>query len=349
MNNRVRQAAVAGHVCADLRPALTRTEPIDPGALVEVGPLTIRPGGCVANTGGDLSALGAPVRMVANVGDDELGSILTRLLTETRSDCEGIRTLAGSSTSYSLVFEPPGRDRAFWHHVGANACFDGALIDPTGVDLVHLGYPPLLPSLYANGGDSLHALLERVAQSGATTSLDLSTLADGSPAAMADWQSLLARITPLVDVFSPSVDDLVTTLRVPRPSGNAEVRALGRYLVDLGAGMVLLTDGEQGMHLITGSASRLRRAGRCLASHADIWAGQEWFVPADTGDSDPVVVTTGAGDAATAGLLYGILTAASPKRSALLAAGAAAYKVSGKGSLPYGAAGLADPKRGPYR
>lgn len=53
------RAMVAGHICADLRPKLTGGERIIPGAIAEVGPLDIRPGGCVANTGINLAALGA--------------------------------------------------------------------------------------------------------------------------------------------------------------------------------------------------------------------------------------------------------------------------------------------------
>jgi len=61
------RATVAGHICADLRPKLSGNERIVPGAIIEVGPLDIRPGGSVANTGGDLAALGAQVLLVADL------------------------------------------------------------------------------------------------------------------------------------------------------------------------------------------------------------------------------------------------------------------------------------------
>jgi hypothetical protein len=42
-------------------PHLASLPSTTPGSLVDVGPLTMRPGGCVANTGVALAALGTPV------------------------------------------------------------------------------------------------------------------------------------------------------------------------------------------------------------------------------------------------------------------------------------------------
>jgi sugar/nucleoside kinase (ribokinase family) len=324
-------AAVVGHLCADLHPELAGDEQIVPGALVEVGPLTITPGGCVANTGRDLFSLGAPVRLVADVGDDELGSSLIHLLSESGPDCERIRSLSGAATAYSLVFEPPGEDRAFWHHVGANASFDGARVQPEQVDLVHVGYPALLPAMYAAGGKSLQRLLARVRQSGATTSLDLSTVAVGSPADRVDWAELLARTVPLVDVLSPSVDDVVSALHLARPASRGETVELARHVLGLGAAAVLLTDGARGMHLLTARADRFAEAGRCLGERAEAWADREFFLPASPSRR---ATTTGAGDAATAGLLYGVLSGASAGEAVATAAKLAAFKVGGGGQPP---------------
>jgi sugar/nucleoside kinase (ribokinase family) len=330
-NRAMRRALVVGHLCADLRPKLAGGERIIPGEIAEVGSLIIRPGGCVANTGGDLAALGAPVCLCADLGDDELGSGTLKSLKQLGADCEGVRQVAGQTTSYSLVFEPPGADRSFWHHVGANASFDGRRVDPVRADLVHLGYPALLPLMYADGGNRLEELLTRVREAGATASLDLSTIGPGSPAAQVDWSSLLHRTVPLVDVFSPSVDDLVSALGILRPASAVQVRELGLRLLNLGAAVVLLTNGALGMHLFTAGEERLSRAGRCLSELAGSWADGEFYLPA--GASRPMV-TTGAGDAATAGLLYGVLTQSAAEEAVSMAASAAAFKVAGLWRLP---------------
>ena len=327
------RATVAGHICADLRPKLSGDERIIPGAIIEVGPLEIRPGGSVANTGGDLAALGAPVLLVADLGDDELGSTVARALSTVGADCRGIRQVAGLTTSYSLVFESPGTDRSFWHHVGANASFDGTRVQPDAADLVHLGYPALLPLLHADGGSRLRELLARVRQAGTTTSLDLSFVTPGSPAAEVDWRLLLQRTAPLVDVLSPSVDDLVSALKLAKPSSVSEVRELGLLLLGLGSAVVLLTDGERGMHLFTAGQDRLSRAGRCLSERTEAWADRELYLPASAGGP---LATSGAGDAATAGLLFGVLAGSDAEEAATMAARAAALKVAGHRRLsPY--------------
>jgi sugar/nucleoside kinase (ribokinase family) len=322
---------VAGHICADLRPKLTGGERIIPGAIAEVGPLDIRPGGCVANTGINLAALGAPVLLSADLGDDELGASTFNSLKQLGADCKGIRQVAGQTTSYSLVFEPAGADRSFWHHVGANALFDGKRVDLDGVDLVHLGYPALLPLMYADGGARMEAFLKRVREAGATTSLDLSTIGPGSPASQVDWRSVLRRTVPLVDVLSPSVDDLVSALGVARPASVPQARDLGLQALQLGAPVVLLTNGALGMHLLTASRGRLSNAGRCLDALAGAWADRQLYFPASARSP---VNTTGAGDAATAGLLYGILAQSTAEGAAAIAAWAAASKVAGLRRLP---------------
>ena len=74
------RVTVAGHLCLDLTPKLTGSERIDPGRLFEVGPLAVRLGGSVANTGGGLVDLGFPVTLVATVGDDPLGALLHQIV-----------------------------------------------------------------------------------------------------------------------------------------------------------------------------------------------------------------------------------------------------------------------------
>jgi sugar/nucleoside kinase (ribokinase family) len=90
--------------------------------------------------------------------------------------------------------------------------------------------------------------------------------------------------------------------------------------------VVLLTDGARGMHLLTADVDRFRQAGRCFTGGAGEWADRDFFLPASTGRH---VVTTGAGDAATAGLLYGVLAGKSAGKAASIAANFAAFKVDG--------------------
>ena len=59
-------------------------------------------------------------------------------------------------TSYTIVISPPGHDRSFLHCPGANETFTAADVpyeQLAGVRLFHFGYPPLMPRMYADGGE----------------------------------------------------------------------------------------------------------------------------------------------------------------------------------------------------
>ena len=171
------RAMVAGHVCLDVIPALRTPTPL-PGCLAEVGPAEIRLGGCVANTGITLAGLGARVDLVTIVGTDLFGDTILRMLESTKAAKVTTQRTSTHATSYSIVLQPPGADRAFLHHVGANAVFDAELVDLAGIDLLHVGYPQLLPGLTKDGGRGLTGLLHRAKATGATSSVDFATLDD---------------------------------------------------------------------------------------------------------------------------------------------------------------------------
>ena len=295
---------VAGHVCVDLIPELAAVPDVGPGELAEVGPLVAAPGGAVANTGSVLAGLGAEVAVAADAGDDELGALLEHVLAARGLDTTTLRRRAGETTSYSLVLEAPGRDRAFWHHIGANAGFDGADLPLEGLAALHVGYPSLLPALTADGGTPLAALFERARAAGAVTSLDLAVIDPASAAARLDWRALLERVLPHVDVLSPSIEDVHSCLGPARDVGSA-----ARELVDMGAGAVLLTAGADGL--------ALRTAGGYERSIAPPAVGE-------------VRTTLAAGDAASAGVLWGILCGCGPDECLRLAAETAAALVSGQ-------------------
>jgi sugar/nucleoside kinase (ribokinase family) len=325
----MRSAVVAGHLCVDLIPQLDQAPDAEPGQLTSVGPLRLQPGGCVANTGGDLAALGAAVTVVGDAGDDELGATLVRMLAARGLPTDRIRLVPGRSTSYSIVVQPPGADRSFWHHVGANAHFDGSSLEFSGAALLHVGYPPLLPALYAAGGAALERLLVRARAAGLTTSLDLAVLDPLSEATREDWPALLDRVLPLVDVLTPSVDDVRSLLGWKVAGDLDAVRRTAARLADLGPAVVLLTAGAAGLVLRTADPERLAAAGEVFDGdprRQAEWSRQDRAV---TALPVPVRTTVGTGDAATAGLLYGLLADLGPADSLRLAARAAAVRVGG--------------------
>lgn len=316
---------VAGHACVDLLPGLPADPSLEPGAFTDVGPLEVRCGGSVVNTGEALAALGRPLRVVAALGADHLGGILAARLRELDPDAR--LEVSGLGTSYSIVLERDGDSRTIWHHAGSNAAFTGARVDPGGAALVHLGYATVLPALLEDGLTPFVELLGRISAAGATSSLDLATVDPRSPDAGA-WPDRLARLLPHVDVVSPSADDLVSTGWLePRP-GPAAVADAARRLVRAGAGVAFVTDGERGAHLATADAARLARGGRVLARLGAEWADVETAVPAER--VARVVGTNGAGDTATAGLIDALLSGYTPRDAGRAAVALAARRVAGR-------------------
>lgn len=319
--------AVAGHLCLDVAPRLGDSTQLKPGQLVEVGPLAISLGGSVANTGGALARLGATVTPFASIGDDELGALLLSKLGAEGFAAPQLAVSAGRATSYSLVIEKPGSDRTFWHHTGANDEFDGTLVELDGHDLLHVGYPTLLPGLVADGGRPLHTLLRRARAAGLTTSLDLAVVDRASAIGALDWHVILESTFAECDIASPSFDDLTSALRIDKPYSPELVDSLADWMLDRGVAVVAISAGHHGLRLRTGSAARLRDAGVVLAPLADAWADQSLTVPPIWVDSP--VTTNGAGDASTAGLLFALSRAESPAMATALAAACSAAVISG--------------------
>ncbi len=325
------KAIVAGHVCLDLVPALSRPVDVAPGALVEIGALVMRSGGCVANAGAALTDLGAEVRSVADTGDDELGAVLRRLLAEGGAEVSLVEAVPGTTTSYSIVIEPPGRDRSFWHHVGANATFDGQRVDLSGGDALHVGYPTILPAMVADEAAALTRLFRRAMGAGLVTSLDLAVLPHDGDAAPVDWTRTLRGVASLVDILSPSIDDLASMAVAPPDRSIDALSSAAANLVRQGVAVVALTAGESGLLVRTGTPDRMARSGRALAALESSWADRELWL---TAPRVPVASTRGTGDAASAGLLYGLLAGLSIEQAGVLAVTCGALRARSSDPLP---------------
>jgi sugar/nucleoside kinase (ribokinase family) len=322
------QVQVVGHVCVDLVPALPGASEVTPGRLVHVGPLDIRLGGCVGNTGLDLAALGVRSLLVTSVGDDYLATVATALIAAQPGAEHRIAIASGFSTSYSLVVQPPGVDRTFWHHVGANAVFDAGTVDPAAAPLLHIGYLPLLPRLVDQDGDRLMQLLRAARAESVATSIDMCVV---EPRALpVDWAALLTRVLPLSDIVSPSLDDMRSALAAP----DLDADEAANWLSARGPAVVVVTDGPR--QLVVRTAGRSRFVGTHTNRSAVLAALPEsWYdrhlqltpLPAT------VAQTTGAGDAATAALLAAVSRSVSFSDALDLVLATAAHRVAGRGPL----------------
>ncbi|MDO5285801.1 MAG: carbohydrate kinase family protein [Actinomycetia bacterium] len=317
------RVAVAGHICVDVTPELPTGARIVPGQLIAVGPMAVRLGGCVANTGLALRALGSDATLQAVVGDDVLGGLIEQLL----GDRGQVTRLPGCTTSYSVVVEPPGQDRTFWHHTGANSHFDPDLVD-VDADLLHVGYPPLLPGILVERAAPLCGLLDRARAAQATCSLDLAVVDRESDVGRLDWDDLLSQVLPRTDVASPSADDLASMLDPGAPPTLDRAEAWCDDLLRRGAAVAMVTAGANGLVLRSAGLDRVRAGGRVLAALGEEWDHALVRLPAVPSTSH--VTATGAGDAASAGLVHALTLGCTPQGAAELAAETAATVMSGR-------------------
>ena len=361
-SQRVPDAIVAGHICLDVIPRLRGPVRIEPGRLIELGPAVVSTGGAVANTGLALHRLGVPVQLMGKVGDDVFGRAVLEALTAEGVDVAGMIVAPGEATSYSIVINPPGSDRSFLHCPGANDTFSADDVRSemlVGARLFHFGYPPLMREMYSDGGSALRRMLANARDAGPATSLDLCEPDPGSDSGHVDWVTLLAEALPLVDVFGPSLDELLFNLdrqaheRRQAGASLAEVvdrsrlAELGGTLLGMGAAVVAIKLGDQGLYVrTTGDASRLRTFCDRIDLDDEEWRGREVLSPCFVPRA--VAGTTGAGDCTIAGFLAALLRGEAPADAATSATAVGACSVEaldatgGVPAWPRVAARLAD-------
>lgn len=308
-------AVVAGHLCLDIVCRLdTGRVVLEPGSLIEVRGTTLATGGAVSNTGLALSKLGIPTVLMAKVGNDALGALVKEsLLRSGAQHLEGITPSSEAGTSYTVVITPSSGERMFLHDAGANAVFCSSDIDLAllgSARLFHFGYPPLMRQLYAQGGQELIKLFATVKEQGLITSLDMSMPDPTSEAGRVDWQGILKRTLPQVDIFLPSFEEILFMLRpdtferlkrtgeeLLKPDRAALVSEIADDLLAMGPQIVGIKLGRLGFYLRTASRVTLPRL------NAD-WHRRELWAPCFQVE---IAGTVGAGDATVAGFLAGLL------------------------------------------
>ncbi len=250
------------------------------------------------------------------------------------------------STSYTIVISPPGVDRIFLHCPGANDTFSA---DDVRYDVVaqarlfHLGYPPLMRRMFEDGGAQLAEIFRRVKELGVTTSLDMAVPDPTSAAGRADWDAILRAVIPYVDVFLPSIEEILYMLH--RETYEEFSRAgsgflalitpplladLSHELLEMGASIVGFKLGHRGLYLRTAGRSAIEALGAARPSDSSGWAEKELWAPCFKVD---VVGTTGAGDAMIAGFLTALLRDMSPQEALTAAVAVGACNVEAADAL----------------
>ena len=348
------EVIVAGHICLDIIPQFpidagrSLSSYLSPGRTSEVGPVMLSTGGAVSNTGLNLKRLGIDTRLMGKTGDDLFGRAIMDIVRSYGPElAEGMIIVPGETSSYTVVINPPHIDRMFLHCVGTNRTF-GA--NDVRYDLLaeasvfHFGYPPMLGSMYADGGRQMVEMLRRAKQTGVTTSLDMTMPDLSGPSGQANWEAIMQQAMPYVDLFLPSVEEWMFMVKRSRfdelsatvgPSkmleavGVDEIRGLADRALEMGAKVVVLKMGERGIYMQTGNA--IGAIGRGVPAGAERWQERELWVPCFV--PAQLVGTTGAGDATIAGFLAAMLRGASAERALTIAAAAGACNVEAADAL----------------
>jgi len=341
---------VAGHTCIDLIPEFYSggeniTDVLSPGKLVNMGPMVTATGGTVPNTGGAMEQFGLKTKLIGKVGNDTLGKAIISLLQARGTNTDFIKISNSDSTSYSIVLSIPNIDRIPLHSPGANDTFG---IDDIPMNLMeetklfHFGYPPLMRNIFLHEGKELAKIFQTIKEYGVTTSLDMARPDPDSPAGKIDWETYLKTVLPFVDLFHPSIDELVymidrenfaefdRNLTNGTPLGGITREKLDEYsrkLIAMGAAIVVIKLGNCGLYIqVTADKERLssEQFGKCYYPAIANWAGRNQY---EACFKAKVAGAIGAGDCTIAGILTGILHHQSLEEASASAVGSGSCNV----------------------
>ncbi|MCD4752257.1 MAG: carbohydrate kinase family protein [Anaerolineaceae bacterium] len=344
---------VAGHLCIDIIPDIPIStdkkaffELLQPGHLIEVGSAVFSIGGAAANTGISMHLLGNSLSIVAMIGEDMLGMAALEMIGKYDTHLnDHILVNSETSSSYTIILDPPGIDRMFLHHPGANNQFtndDLPIKLIAEADLFHFGYPQLMRQFIVGDGKYLADMYRLLKRSNCTTSLDVTFPDPSSKAGKTDWITIFEKTLPFVDIFCPSLEEILFMLlpdEFARMNENGDILEqvtpdllieISNELLNMGVKIVLIKLGDKGLYLHVCDQKKLKAFGKAAFETLSEWAAIRLWTSSYLVN---VVGTTGAGDASIAGFLTSILHGMSPYEALNFAAGVGACNVEAFDSL----------------
>ena len=314
---------VAGHICLDIIPEwkVGSIKNIIPGHVLEMEGLKLSTGGAVANTGITLKKLGIDTTLVGKIGTDAFGKIIIENLQKThKSLIENMIISKDDISSYTIVLNPPDTDRIFLHYPGPNRTFNAKDIPYEKIidsRIFHFGYPPLMQEFFENDGKELAKMLQKIKELNIVTSLDMAMPDPKSPAGKIDWLKFFKNVLPQVDIFMPSIDELLFMFGTENSNkifkrkerfNLALLNQLSEQFIDCGTDVVVIKLGNQGIYLKT---HQIEDNSLSSIIHIENWNSRQLLSPCFSAE---VKGTTGTGDATIAGFLAQFLKGGEPEK-----------------------------------
>lgn len=187
---------------------------------------------------------GLKVQAVGGVGPDDMGDWVLARLRKFGIDAELMQVCPGFATSSSIVTTRPGGARPALHKRGATAGFyvdDAQLERVVDTRVLHVGGVGLMDRM--DQGRTAEVMAE-AKRRGVTTTLDVFASTQGD-------LPLVAPLLPHTDFFMPSEEEAMAL------SGLTDHEDIASFLLDQGAGAVILTLGDKGAMLRDASGTRI--------------------------------------------------------------------------------------------
>lgn len=286
------RVCVVGSANLDYTVALPRLPRV--GETVSSGTLLVNRGGKGANQAVAARRLGAEVRLIGCVGDDDAGAAMRRALDEQGIGVEGVVTAPGVATGTALIFV----DREGHNQIGVAPGANHRLT----VEMARAGEPSIewaqvLVSQLEVPVPVVRWALETARRHGVPTVLN--------PAPV---QELSDELLGLVTYLTPNAGEVAALTGIEVSDLDSGRRAAAR-LCERGVGTVIITLGEEGALVYDGAT----------AVHFEAFPIE-------------VVDTTGAGDAFNGGLAVGLSAGGSLEQVIPLASAAAALTCTRRGA-----------------
>jgi sugar/nucleoside kinase (ribokinase family) len=172
--------------------------------------------------------------------------------------------------------------------------------------------------------------------------LDMTIPDSASESGQVDWRIIYRSALPYVDIFLPSFEELLYTLRpilfnqmiqhgdIMKQVTPELLEDLSAELMEMGVKVVVIKLGSCGMYLRTASAEKLKKLGRASPLDPQSWANCELWMPCFKVN---VVGTTGSGDSAIAGFLSAFLRYYYPAQALKMAVAVGACNVEAADSI----------------